>query len=106
MESRQGIQHKAAAQPQPFPEGDALQQWTEKVQHFRSDASTALSHFRSDASSALSAVKQDYRRARAAMHRLHDHSALLSFLHEKFPAPAAKKARSPLRKQQGRSTPI
>lgn len=102
MESRQGTQHKAAAQPQPITGSDALQQWTEKVQHFRSDASAALSHFRSDASSALSAVKQDYRRARAAMHRLHDHSALLSFLHEKFPPPATKRARSPLRNQQGK----
>jgi len=106
MKSRQGTQHKAAGQPQPFTEGDALQQWTEKVQHFRSDASSALSHFRSDATGALNAVKHDYKRVRAAMHRLHDHSALLSFLHAKFPPQATKQAQSPLRNRQGRSTPL
>lgn len=104
MESRKITQHKAAGQPQPFIEGEALQQWKEKVEHLRSDASSALSQFRNEASSALNAVKHDYKRARASMHRLYDHSALVSFLSEKLHRPATKSARSPLRgRQQGRS---
>ncbi|MDO8267224.1 MAG: hypothetical protein Q7T32_05260 [Moraxellaceae bacterium] len=105
MESRKITQHKAAGQPQPFTEGDALQQLSEKVQHFRSDATTALTHLRSDTTSALSAVKHDYKRVRAAMHRLHDHSALLSFLHEKFPRPATQNAKTALRNRPGKSLP-
>ena len=105
MESTKITQHKAAGQPQPFTEGDALQQLTEKVQHFRSDATTALSHFRSDTSSALNALKHDYKRARAAMHRLHDHSALLSYLHEKFPRPATRTAKTALRNRPAKSSP-
>lgn len=106
MESRKGTQHKAAGQSQPFIEGEALQQLKERVQHFRSDASTALSQFRSEATSALNAVKHDYKRARAALHRLHDHSALLSFLHDKFPRPAANASQSVMRNRRGRSSSV
>lgn len=105
MESRKITPHKAAGQPQPFIEGEALQQWKDKVEHLRSDASSALNHFRSDASSALNAVKHDYKRARASMHRLYDHSALLTFLQEKFPRPATKNAKTAWRNRQGRSSP-
>lgn len=105
MESRKITQHKAAGQPQPFTEGDALQQLSEKVQHFSSDATTTLTHLRSDTTSALSALKHDYKRARAAMHRLHDHSALLSFLHEKFPRPATQNAKTALRNRPAKSSP-
>lgn len=105
MESRKITQRKAAGQPQPFIGGEALQQLKERVQHFRSDANTALSQLRGEANSALSAVKHDYKRASAAMHRLHDHSALLSFLHEKFPRPEANNAQAALRNRQDRSSP-
>lgn len=105
MESRKITQHKAAGQPQPFIEGEALQQLKEKVEHLRSDASSTLSQLRSEASNALSAVKQDYKRMRASMHRLYDHSALVTFLQERFPRPASKNAKTALRNRPGRTSP-
>lgn len=102
MESQKITQQKAAGQPQPFIEGEALQQWKDKVEHWRTDATEALSQFRSEASNAFTAVKQDYKRARASMHRLYDHSALVSFLNERLHRPAAKNARPALRNRRGR----
>lgn len=102
MESRKITQQKTAGQPQPFIEGEALQQWKEKVEHWRSDANEAFSQFRSEANSALTAVKHDYKRARASMHRLYDHSALVSFLSEKLHRPATRNAGTALRNRRGR----